>query len=411
MQLTRHVFRNVFVVSVMVITISLLFKVRFDIKGHFDGIFLLKGLHDGTYELKDDLYVGDAERIISYIDFADPRYRISRMFNHFKLGQAHLYYEWDAKDGSGFFRNFFPNGTQLLTCFGRFEDGKTKEPVQGLFVGGGLPASVIGRNDWFMNETGMAYFDGSRWYHIWCNVNEGLYAIKNFKIYDTQWKFLGSKVIDESRFSVVVSSSHQLADGATPLRMDRYVYINAGEPYFFLTIKLTNTGQIPVEFIYTYGDEPWVGNYGSSKGNVGWVKDRLINYEMQIDSSIYSYAGFYHYGNDAIGEGHNFTHTANFIEWFGKDKPDVYFANAGGNLRDTTGKAKIPLSSNERFIGLEWKPKVLYPGQSIVYNLAIGKADYNPKTDLPLIPTIKLPAMFNANGPTNTGWHAMAGVK
>ena len=384
----RHKYRYAFIAAVVII---LFMNIRIDIKGHFDGLFLLKGLHGWKYELKDDLYVGDAERLVYHIDFDDPRFRISSVFNHYTQGQKHLYYEWDSRDGSGFFRNFFPDGTQLLTCFGRFEDSKTKEHVQGLFVGGGLPASVIGRIDWAMNETGMAYYDGRRWYHIWCNVNEGIYTIKNFKMIDVHWNFLGSNVIDESASSVVISSSHQLADAGTPLRMDRFVYINAGEPYFFLTIKFTNTGQIPAEFIYTYGDEPWVGNYGSSKGNVGWVKDQIINFEKKIDSSKYSYAGYYHYGNDAIGEGHDFTHTANFIEWFGKHKPDVYFANAGGDLKDTTGKLKIPLSSNERFIGLEWKPQRLNPGQSISYNLAIGMAGYDPITNLPVKPAVKWP--------------------
>ncbi len=376
--------------AVLLLTLLLLFAtVRFDIKGHFDGLFLLKGGKGWKYELKDDLYVGDGDRVVYSIDFGDPRYRISRSLHKDNPGQPYLYYEWDAADGSGFIRNFLRNGTQLLTCFGRFL-GDDNENVHGLFVGGGLPASVTGGDNVFMDETGMAYFDGRRWYHVWCNVNEGLIsAITHKPLPPSQWRFLGSKVLDESNKSLVISSSHEALLDGTPLRIDRYVYLNAGDTYFVLTIKITNTGHAPARYIYVYGDEPWVGNYGTSAGNVGWVKDRLIEYETEVDSSRYSYAGIFDYGNDAIGEGHDFTMTANFIEWFGAEKPSVYFSNDSGVLNDASG-LKIPLSSNSRFIGLEWGPRLLMPQQTVYYTLAVGMAGHDPKTGFPVKPEVHI---------------------
>lgn len=365
--------------------------VRFDIKGHFDGLFLLKGMHGWKYELKDDLYVGDGDRVISSIDFDDPRFRFSRsLYNKHKPGEAYLYYEWDDKDGSGFFRNFLPDGTQTLNCFGRYMDDD-KEYVHGLFVGGGLPASIIGGDNVFMNETGMAYFDGTRWYHVWCNVNEALAsAATGEPIYPSHWKFLGSRVLDESTKSVVIFSSHEAEVDGVPLRIDRYVYLNAGDTYFVLEIKITNIGATPARYLYLYGDEPWVGNYGSSKGNVGWAKDRLFKYETAVDSKKYSYAGFFDYGNDAAGESHSYTGTADFIEWFGNDRPIVYFSNASGELQDLSGAKKIPLQSDTRFLGLQWGPRALNPGESAFYTLAIGMAGHDPKTGFPVKPEIKV---------------------
>ena len=42
-------------------------------------------------------------------------------------------FEWDEQEGSGYVRNFLPDGKQLLTFFGRYQ-GDDKEYVHGLFV-------------------------------------------------------------------------------------------------------------------------------------------------------------------------------------------------------------------------------------------------------------------------------------
>lgn len=375
--------------GILALLLTVLFcTVRFDFKGHFDGIFLLQGREGWKYELKDDLYVGDGDRVIWSIDFDDPGFRLFQDLHTFKPGEAHLYYEWDAKDGSGFVRNFLGDGTQVLTCFGRYM-GDDKEYVHGLFVGGGLPASVTGGDNVFMDETGMAYYDRTRWYHVWCNVNEGIISGTGQPLAPSNWKFLGSKVIDESSKTLAIASHHEVDLDGVPLRIERHVYLNAGDTYFVLTIKVTNIGTAPARYTYLYGDEPWVGNYGSSRGNVGWVKDRLIEYETRLDSTKYSYAGFYDYGNSAAGEEHNFTGTANFIEWFGGDRPMVYFSNDSGVLNDTSGK-KIPLSSNTRFIGLVWGPRLLAPQQSNYYTLAVGMAGHDPRTGFPVKPEVKI---------------------
>jgi hypothetical protein len=364
--------------------------VHFDIRGHFDGLFLLKGSHGWRYELKDDLYVGDGDRVLWSIDFGDPNLRLHNSIYHHKPGQPYLYYEWDAKDGSGFIRNFFPGGRQLLTCFGRYLDDD-KEQVHGLFVGGGLPASVLGNDNVYMDETGMAYFDGTRWYHLWCNVNEGIISGMGEVLLPSRWKFLGSRVIDESDSTAAFASSHEVAVDGVPLRIDRYVYLNAGDTYFILEIKVTNIGNAPAHYNYLYGDEPWVGNYGSSRGNVGWVADGFVKYATTVDATRYSWAGFYDYGNDAAGEEHRFTGAADFIQWFGNNRPMVYFSNEEGNVEDENGAKKIPLASDTRFIGLQWNDQRLDPQQSTTYTLAVGMAGHDPLTGFPVKPEIMLP--------------------
>lgn len=383
------------VIALIVPLLLLLFStVRFKITGHFNGLFLLKGLNNWKYELKDDLYVGNSDRIVCGIGFNTPNSLANSILHPIKPGKPHLSYTWDAKEGSGSFNNFLADGTQLVTYFGRFEDSR-KENVHGLFVGGGAPETILGNNDKFMNKSGMTFFDGRRWNHCWCNANEGIFSQSDLKPQSpSQWKFIGSEVIQESTDSVVVSSNHEVEVDGIPLRIDRMVSFNAGDTYFVLTIKITNIGNGTARYNYVYGDEPWVGNYGSSAGNVGWVNNRIINYEMQIDSSKYTYAGFYDYGNSAINEGRNFTKTATFIEWLGSNKPEVYFSNDGGILKDATGAKKIPLSSNGRFIGLEWRNQQLSPRQATSYTLAIGMAGHDPRTGFPVKPVINLASVI-----------------
>ena len=364
--------------------------VHFNITGQYEGIFLLKGKKGALFEVKDDLYLGDGRRLIYGIDLDDPRYRLFRLFNKEEAAGAYLYYEWDQEEGRGFVRNFMPDGKQLLTCFGRYEEGNTDE-VHGLFVGGGLPAGVRDDDLVKLDETGMAYSDGKRWYHIWCSVNEGISSAVTFqKNNPSEWKYLGSKVLNAGRRELAIRSSHQVLIDGTPLRIDRYAHFRAGDTYFILSVRITNVGRNVASYYYCYGDDPWVGDFGTSAGNVGWVKDGIINFEQPVDSYKYDFAGMCDYGNSVLGKGHYYTMTANFIEWLGGNRPElVYFSNAPGVFHFDE-KTKIPLSSGERFIGLQWGPHGLKPGESESYNLAIGMAGHDPETGMPVKPEIIL---------------------
>jgi hypothetical protein len=244
-----------------------------------------------------------------------------------------------------------------------------------------------------MDETGMAYYDGRRWYHIWCNSNEGLASGDQLKD-DTYgpfgWKFLGSRVLHQSSRSLALESSHEAVVDGLPLRVDRYAYFRAGETYFLLSIWIKNIGKTPATYCYIYGDEPWLGDFGTSKGNVGWVSDRLVNYAEFIDPDKYSFAGYFDFGNDAVSPNHDFTMTADFLEWLGDFKPDlVYFSNGPTEYPKRDGP-KVPLASDSRYIGLQWGPHTLKPGESHNIRLAVGMASYNPKTGSLAKPEIKL---------------------
>ncbi len=361
-------------------------KINFNIKGQFEGIYLLHEKEKGKYEFADHLFVGEGKRLIKAYEFkaaySEPLRRL--LSKHDSL-TPYLEWEWNPVDGSGFINNIYPGGQRLVTFFGRYLDDD--QEVHGLFVGGGLPSTVLQNDNYNMNRSGMTYFDGKRWYHIWCSVNEGIGSARSEKIATpSKWKFLGSKVISKSEKSVVITSSHSIIVDGSPLLIERTARFAAGEPYFSLEIRILNTGTVPVNYQYAYGDEPWVGYYGTSLGDVGWVNDRLITHEEFIDSSKYTYAGVADLGNRVIGEQPKYTNLANFIEWFGPERPSAYFSN-GPAILPRKGLS-VPLESNERFLGLQWQNGLL-PGRSATIQLAIGMAGYDPKSGLPVKPPIR----------------------
>jgi hypothetical protein len=92
------------------------------------------------------------------------------------------------------------------------------------------------------------------------------------------------------------------------------------------------------------------------------------------------------YGNPLVGELHEYTQKANFIEWQPASRPNVvYFANQLGGY--AAEEKKVPLASlDNRVIMLEWEQIKLQPGQTFSYTISVGMADNDPKTGLPVKP-------------------------
>jgi len=356
------------------------------IDGSFEGFYLTRSTTDKTYELSDHLIVGEEKRIIYARNLTDNYLNMARrLFPEGKDRSSHLYCEWNPWSGSGLVSNYFADGTGMVTYLGRYLDD-SKE-VHGLFVGGGIPETVANSSNYNMNNSGMTYFDGSRWYHIWCSVNEGIGSAKtgvNFT--PAEWEFLGSKVEKRSNNEVIITSSHKVFIDTIPARIDRRMHFTAGQPYITLEITVTNSGREPLYYHYLYGDEPWVGFYGTSLGDVGWLKDRLATHEEAIDTANYSYIGMADLGNSVIGEQPIYTNLANFLEWFGPEQPKIaYFTNDLQHI--PTGRSEIPLESNERFLGVQWN-RWLQPLESATMRLAVGMASVNPRTGIPEKPPI-----------------------
>lgn len=352
----------------------LLATTRIQVEGRWRGLFLLKAKDGRMLELKDDLYLGDGSRMVAGVSFSGLRRWLGATAAAPAPGEAALELDWDERTGRGMVRNVLGDGRELVTLLARFEDDVGGHP-QGLWVGGALPevASDAATQD----QSGMALLDGGRWIHVWCNTNEALVDMDGpyQTIPPSSISFLGSRVLVHDARRVVLESNHEVTLRRGRLRMDRFAYFQAGRPYFKLGIRLTALGPDPVTYAYLYGDEPWVGRFGTASGNVGWTERSLVPVEADVDPRANRWAGI-----ADLKTGY-----ANYLEWVGDDLPDdVYFANrAGPHAR---AEERRPLDSNEVFIGLQWVGRRLEPGEGRIMRLVIGLADRDPVTGKPRRP-------------------------
>jgi hypothetical protein len=383
----RYFKRIIIAVSIVLIAVSALVASKVTIKYRKDheGIFLLKGERGGV-ELTDDLFPEQVHRLIWSMHLPGAK-RVSTAGMCSASDHPCTSFEWNEKSGRGFIKTIYPDGKKLVINLGRFLDSFGRA-TSGLFLGGGLPPSDPDYNIFNKNETGMAYFDGQRYFHIWCNVNEGIVDVANNPIYPATWRFISSEVAENSANDLTLVSRHEVLVNNVPVRIERYLFYQTGDRHVTLVTSFTNVGTSPTLFSYVYGDEPWVGNFGSSAGNVGWLKDQLLLTEKMIDTKKYNYLGMFDYGNPLAGETHSYTGKANFIEWRQDSRPEIaYVANNFGDIPDSTGKAAAPLASpKNRVIALQWGPDILPPGATFAFTISVGMADNDPKTGLPVKP-------------------------
>jgi hypothetical protein len=344
---------------------------QLDISGSWRGLYLLRSDLGRPFLLKDDLLLGEHPRLLAKISFGWARRLLAPPPGPATAGPS-LTLEWDQRAGNGLVLNRMADGTELLTMFGRYRDSEGLQP-HGLFVGGAVPE--VSADASAQDESGMAYHDARGWAHVWCNVNEGLEDETLGRPWPpSKWRYLGSRVLVREPGRIELESNHEVELAGGLLRIDRFASFVAGEPFFRLTIRLLDVGPGPIRYTYLYGDEPWVGHFGSSEGNIGWRPGQLLRHETGIDRT----AGVGGILDERSG-------IADFIAWSGDDLPGfVYVSNHGGQVANP--RERVPLDSNEVFFGLEWQGRTLAPGQGRTMVLTIGMARPDPATGIPVAP-------------------------
>lgn len=360
-------------------------KISIEYRHEHEGIYFLRGENGDWLSITDDLSPEDGDQILW--GMALPFLRKATVSGACIPTDIKpcTHFEWNEESGRGFIKTSYPGGKKLVIALGRYIGSTTGKPVSGLFIGGGLPTGDPDYQPSNNNETGMTYFDGSRYFHIWCNVNEGIVDAVGNTILPSTYEFISSKVLEKSEHDVTIISKHRTMVNNVPVSIDRVLFYQTGDTFVTLTTTLTNRGKTSTFFRYVYGDEPWLGNfYTFSKGNIGWFKDGFITTEMLIDTSKYNYIGMFDYGNQLAGESHNYTGKANFLEWEPEERPDIaYISNQFGTVAPP--EQKVPLSSyKSRVLSLEWGPKHLPAGKSFSFTLKVGMAENDPKTGFPV---------------------------
>jgi hypothetical protein len=345
--------------AALALAVVVLSTTQVTITGGLYGVYLLDRPAGRPFEIKDDLRLGDGPRLIAGITFGPIHDLV-----HSVGTLPRLRLDWDEAEGGGVVRNFLQDGTELQTLFGRYVDDDGKTP-RGLFVGGAIADVAASRAQ---SQSGMALRDAQGWHHIWCTVNEGLADGGSTQVIPPgEWTFLGSRVLVEAADRVVLQSEHEVRLRDTTLRIERNAYFTAGRTFLRLGINLTNIGDRPATVTYIYGDEPWVGEFGSAEGNLGWTEAGILPVATPIDP----------HGNKWAGIIDTKTGFANFLSWAGTLPPSLAFvANHGGTPKPS--ELYKPLQSNEIFVGLEWRDREIAPGETLGLRLSIGLAVIRP---------------------------------
>jgi hypothetical protein len=352
----------------------------FDFTSSNSAIYFLKG-RGGGIEVTSDLLFEDADRLIFMLD-------ANCIFQYFMKGLAiasgepMLELTWDEENGVGDIKQFRPDGTMLLLSFSRFRE-ESKAP-HGLFLGGEPPYGDISISK-DENTSGFSYYDGNRWVHIWCAANEGFNVLGTMmNLSPSKWEYMGSRAIKNTQKEIILESEHIARFAIGTVRMKRRAFFRAGEDYFILKVGFTNETGREISYNFAYGDEPWVGDFGSSDGDVGWYEGGLIEYEKSLPIDKYGFAGYWDVGNRAADEDFKYAGYANFIEWL--DRPTyVLFSNSDSLCCDEG----TPLYAKfNRMIEVVWFNKTLKPQETKYHSLAIGMARPDAVTGFPLKPDI-----------------------
>lgn len=372
----------------LLITASVFFfRSLFNLTSSNSALYLIKDDY-GRLHITRDLSLEDSGKLVFMID-ANPVFKFLDSMATALTDDPFIEVTWDEENGKGIIKEFRPDGTIFQVVLSRYTEGGIPH---GIFIGGELPFGDANRFESKTNDnTGMSYYDGKKWQHIWCSINEA-FEIKGIKrlFSPWDWRYIGSKVIKKSSGNeVMIESLHQLnthldnAPVPVKLSMRRTLSKRSGEDYIRLRVEVINRGSVPVNYAFMFGDEPWVGRYGSSAGNVGWSRETVYRHESFISPFEHNFAGFWDIGNDLAGEKDKFSGYANFVEWTPNPPTTIYFSNDFGKVED----GRVLNSPNNRVIDLMWLNQELMPDESKSYTLAIGMAKPSKET-LPVKPEV-----------------------
>ena len=172
-----------------------------------EGIYFLKGQSGDWLNVTDDLYPEETYRLLW--GMALPKLKKAKISAEcLPVGKPCTHYEWNEDSGRGFIKTLYPDGRKLIIALGRYIS-YTGKPVSGLFIGGGLPPGDQDYDPSNSNETGMSYFEGDRYFHIWCKVNEGIQDAAGKTLLPSTWDFISSRILESSDSDLTIISTHR----------------------------------------------------------------------------------------------------------------------------------------------------------------------------------------------------------
>ncbi|MBI5486375.1 MAG: hypothetical protein HY905_03495 [Deltaproteobacteria bacterium] len=274
----------------------------------------------------------------------------------------------------------------MRTCFQCGYDGYT----------GGL---AIGDLD----ESGVEFrprvpIRGFRTINLFCAFDESIFDRDEAQEYSFGWsenfgtgddgarlEYVRGRIVEGGPERVIVESEN--AGGC--YRVTKVAFTRAGAAWWILATRITNRCDRPVRFDYFTGDDPWLGSYRSSDGDVGWTPAGLV--EREADVTPFVVGGFYDLGNPALGQDHaGFSNQANFVRLDpASPLPDrALFANRFAHSSDEIDPLRPLDNRTMTALNLGWTDRTLRPGEGFTVAMAIGRAETGVLGETPRPPAI-----------------------
>lgn len=297
---------------------------------------------------------------------------------------------WDPKTGRGDVIDHGANGDLYRTCFHCRFAGYTGGLVIGSETGSGVglyPKEPI---------------RGFRSVNVWCAQDESIWDRDQSTEYTYGWSENYGRGADGERLEYVRGRVLEAGPGRVVLqsrneggcyRVTKLASTRQGTRLWILSTRIVNRCERAVHFDFFTGEDPWIGLYRSSDGDVGWTPDGLVRTETAFEEGRFRAGGFYDLGNRALGqkEGEGgFSNQANFIALDPATAlPDVVlFANRFAHAPSDIAPDRPLDNKSLSALNLGWTDRTLQPGEGLTIALAMGLAVTAEPGEVPRVPEI-----------------------
>lgn len=295
---------------------------------------------------------------------------------------------WDINTGRGDVRQYFSDGSVIRTCFHCKYPGYTGGLIIGNFGGSGsalYPKRAI---------------RGFRMINIWCAQDESIWDRSEKAEYTYGWSenfqpkdggkrlaYRRGRIVENNKERLVLQSENQ----GGCYRVTKVAYTKPGVKWWIIATRITNICKHTINFDFYTGDDPWLGTYKSSDGDVGWTPAGLVRHEKALEKGLFSAGGFYDLGNKELGQKEGkFSNQANFFLLDpATPLPDLsLFANRFAHDKKDINPEKALNNKSLTALNLAWKKKILKPNEGLTIAMAMGLAQTSDPGSIPRLPKI-----------------------
>jgi len=295
---------------------------------------------------------------------------------------------WDPSTGRGVVTHHQPDRGTLVTRFHVGYPGYTG----GLVIGG-------------YSSSGLAWLPehpkpGFASINVFCAQDESIWDRDEHREYSYGWSENFGTGLDGQRLSYVSGRVLEATHDRIALfgenqggcyRIRKIAVTWSSARYWIVSTRITNRCNHPVHFDFFTGDDPWIGTYKSSDGDVGWTPNRTVRNEARFEAGDFTSGGLWDLGNQALGQREgSFSNQADFIALDPSlPLPDeANFANRFAHDHSEVDSARPLDNHSMTALNLGWTEERLLPGQSMQVAYALGLASTSDSPSTPRLPPV-----------------------